>query len=191
MVKKLQRDSNKKEDRRIEEKANKNRNKLIIIGVIAAVVAAIAFVSYRLDTTRSDTYAVIDGIECDTTEYVTFHIHAHLDVFVDGKPAVVPAQIGIEDNTCLYWLHTHSPDGVIHMESPTEKQFTLGQFFDIWKSTGPGVTPTGDSPIIYVNGHVVTTDLKDTPLNAHDEIVLVYGNPPPNIPAFYQFPEGE
>jgi len=191
LVKKLQRDSNKKEERRIEEKANKNRNKLIVIGVIAAVVAAIAFVSYRLDNTKSDTYAVIDGIECNTTEYLVFHIHAHLDIFVDGKPVVVPAQIGIEDATCFYWLHTHSTDGIIHMESPAEKQFTLGQFFDIWKSTGLGVTPTGDSLIIYVNGQAVTTDLKNTPLNAHDEIALVYGNLPTKVPAFYQFPEGE
>jgi len=27
-------------------------------------------------------------------------------------------------------------------------------------------------------------------MSAHDEIVLVYGNVPQNMPSFYQFPEG-
>jgi len=80
---------------------------------------------------------------------------------------------------------------VIHIESPKERDFTLGQFFDIWRSTGKGIPPADKEPTIYVNGNQTTTKLNDTPLHAHDEIVLVYGNPPSRIPAFYQFPEGE
>ena len=33
---------------------------------------------------------------------------------------------------CIYWLHTHAPDGVIHIESPFERVYTLGNLFDIW-----------------------------------------------------------
>ena len=33
---------------------------------------------------------------------------------------------------CFYWLHTHTSDGVIHIESPTQRIYTLGQFFDEW-----------------------------------------------------------
>ena len=33
---------------------------------------------------------------------------------------------------CIYWLHTHAPDGVIHVESPTQRIYTLGDFFDEW-----------------------------------------------------------
>src|SRR5207245_8855790 len=99
----------------MEEKANKNRNKLIVIGVIAAVVAAIAFVSYRLDNTKSDTYAVIDGIECNTNEYLVFHIHAHLDIFVDGKPVVVQCHVGIEHAKCFFVLITLYIDCIFTM----------------------------------------------------------------------------
>jgi len=78
----------------------------------------------------------------------------------------------------------------MHIEAPHAQDFTLGQFLDIWKSTGSSAPPSGD-PIIYVNGQVVSTTLATTKLNAHDEVVLVYGNQqPPNIPSFYQFPEG-
>jgi len=173
-----------------EKLPRKAKNKITAIIIIAAIIATLAVVSYRLDNTKVSNFPLVDGIECDTTEYTVFHIHAHLDIFVNGHPITIPAFIGIEGNTCLYWLHTHTPDGVIHIESPKERGFTLGQFLGIWQSTSTGLPPN-EEPIIYVNGQAVTTILKDTPLHAHDEIALVYGNPPTNIPAFYQFPEGE
>jgi hypothetical protein len=188
MGKNKKEDSNKKNN--AEKRPNKIKNKIIAIAVIAVIVAILVFELPKLDNTRANNTALIDGIECDTTEYVTFHVHTHLDVFVDGHPLIVPALIGIEGNSCLYWLHTHATNGVIHIESPQERGFTLGQFFDIWQSTSTGMPPTGE-PIIYVNGQVATTSLKNTPLKAHDEIALVYGTPPTNIPSFYQFAEGE
>ena len=183
--------SNKKHD--TEKRPSKVKNKIIAIAIIAAIVTILAVIIYNLDhpNPKASNFPLVDAIECDITEYSVFHVHAHLDIFVDNHPLTVPAFIGIEDNTCLYWLHTHATNGVIHIESPQERGFTLGQFFDIWKSTSTGMPPTDREPIIYVNGQAVTTSLKDTPLHAHDEIALVYGNPPTNIPAFYQFPEGE
>ena len=188
MVKKKDESSNKKHD--TEKRPNKTKNKVIVIAIIAAIVAILAVVSYKLDNTKASDFPLVDGIECDTTEYTVFHVHAHLDIFVNGHPLIIPAYVGIESNKCLYWLHTHTPDGIIHIESPQERGFTIGQFFDIWQSTSTGL-PQNEEPIIYVNGQVVTTTLKDTPLHAHDEIVLVYGTPPTDIPSFYQFPEGE
>ena len=174
-----------------EKQPKKAKNKIIIIGIIAAIVATLAVVSYTLDNTKVNSFPLVDGIECDSVEYAVFHIHAHLDIFVNGHQLTIPAYVGIEDNTCLYWVHTHSTDGIIHIESPKQRGYTLGEFFDIWHSTNTGLPPADNEPIIYVNGQVVTTNLKDVPLNAHDEITLVYGNPPTNIPSFYQFPEGD
>jgi hypothetical protein len=161
-----------------------------VIGIIAAIIAGVAYVGYRMDQAPTSAAAVIDGVECNTQEYSVFHIHAHLDVFVDGQPYTIPAQIGINDNTCLYWLHTHATDGVIHIEAPQTKNFTLGQFVDIWKNTGSRPPPSGN-PSIFVNGQPVSGGLSDVQLNAHDEITLVYGTSPSVIPSFYQFPEGE
>jgi hypothetical protein len=91
----------------------------------------------------------IDGITCQVGEQVLFHIHAHLTIFVDGKPRRVPAGIGlapplevdetsagvfVAGATCFMWLHTHSADGIIHTESPVQRVYTLGNFFDIWGS---------------------------------------------------------
>lgn len=189
MVKKKD-ERHRKEQPETSVTSSKHRNKLIAIGIIAAIVAGLAYYGYKSDIgTVVTTFPLVDGIPCETKEYVTYHIHAHLDVFVDGHALTVPALIGIMDNTCLYWLHTHTADGIIHMESPHTQDFTLGQFIDMWRTTG-STKPPNIEPIIYVNGQVVSTKLADTKLNAHDEIVLVYGNPPPNIPSFYQFAEG-
>ena len=143
----------------------------------------------------------VDGIKCDEVEFTKFHIHAHLDIFVDGKPFTVPSQIGIDsEGRCLYWLHTHDDSGIIHIESPTDREFTIGNFIEIWKRT-LGTTVLFDSDLnetnsvvnAYVNGVEVpsNTDLTNIGINAYDEIALVIGPiQADNIPSEYQFEEG-
>jgi hypothetical protein len=186
MDKKINKDGDKKIP---DNKGSKNKNKLIAIIIIAAIGAGVAYYLHESDNTVDATYAVIDGIPCETQEYTTFHIHAHLDVFVNGQHITVPQYIGIMDNSCLYWLHTHDNTGIMHIESPQQTDFSLTQFLDIWKKTSTGAPPDGE-PIIFVNGQEVSTNLANTKLHAHDEIAIVYGTTPPNIPYFYQFPEG-
>lgn len=164
-----------------------NKNKFIVLGIVVIIIAAIIYLM-NANNTVDTSVSSIDGIPCETQEYSTFHVHAHLDVFVNDQHVGVPALIGIQ-NTCLYWLHTHTPDGVIHIESPKERDFTIGEFLDIWKSKGQAL-PT-ENPEIFINGNLISTKLNDTVMNAHDEIVLAYGNVPQNVPAFYNFPQGE
>ncbi len=38
----------------------------------------------------------------------------------------------IASGNCFYWLHTHAADGIIHIESPIHRIYTLGDFFDEW-----------------------------------------------------------
>ncbi|NHH97094.1 hypothetical protein DYY66_1363 [Candidatus Nitrosotalea sp. FS] len=47
-----------------------SRNKFIALGVIAAIIAGVAYVTYRSDSTVDANYASIDGIPCETQEYV-------------------------------------------------------------------------------------------------------------------------
>src|SRR5581483_8649942 len=65
----------------------------------------------------------VDGIQCNPSEQLLFHVHAHLDIIINGQYYLVPAQIGIT-NTCYYWLHTHDVSGIIHIESPVNRDFT-------------------------------------------------------------------
>ena len=72
-------------------------------------------------------------MSCDAQEGQRIHIHQHLVLLDHGKPVAIPASIGIPaGKRCIYWVHTHTPDGIIHIEAPLDRSFTLGDFFMIW-----------------------------------------------------------
>src|SRR6185369_5083876 len=86
------------------------------------------------------------------------HIHVHLDVLNDGQPVRVPANIGIDlAHGAISPLHTHDDTGVVHIESPVKRQFSLGEFFSEWgvslsANNIGGLRATGDKRVrVYVN----------------------------------------
>ncbi|GGO84930.1 hypothetical protein GCM10011584_03670 [Nocardioides phosphati] len=128
------------------------------------------------------------------------HIHAHLDVLVDGQPVSVPALIGIDESAHqISPLHTHDTSGVIHIESPKKADFSLGQFLTEWQVSvsqthlGGLDANKGNTLTVYVNGKEVSGDPAAIILHAHDEIALVYGPSTQRVgvPDSYDFPSGE
>src|SRR5471030_1649073 len=82
----------------------------------------------------------VGGISCDAQEGQRIHIHQHLVILDHGKAVSIPNNVGRPALLpCLYWLHTHTPDGIIHIEAPKERSFTLGDFFAVW---GQPITAT-------------------------------------------------
>jgi hypothetical protein len=101
----------------------------------------------------------IDGVGCNATEGAVEHVHAHLQIFNRGRVVEIPQGVGIAQSAgCLYWIHTHSADGYIHIESPVRRDFTLGQFFDIWgpelswTQAAGAAAPRGARLFVWVNG---------------------------------------
>jgi hypothetical protein len=134
-------------------------------------------------------------------EGTVLHIHQHLDVFVQGRRVVVPAGIGIDQyDRFISPLHTHDTSGVIHVESPSVRPFTLGEFFAVWGVRLRGGCIGGECPghgsvlRVYVDGRRVPGDPSRLVLAAHQEIVVSFGtrsqlqHPPP---VRYAFPAGE
>ncbi|HEX9034562.1 MAG TPA: hypothetical protein VF834_22180 [Streptosporangiaceae bacterium] len=143
--------------------------------------------------TASDaTGSKVDGIRCEATEQTLFHIHAHLAIFVNGAQRQIPALIGIPSgSSCLYWLHTHSADGIIHIESPVQHVFTLGDFFAEWgQPLGPNaVGPVSGRVTAIYNGKVYVGNPQDIPLTKHAQIQLEVGKPLV-APETVSFPNG-
>ena len=171
---------------------------IIFVGLVITCIIAIPPISLSFASSSSSSLT-IDGITCDKKEHFVSHIHTHLNIFMNGKEFVVPSNIGIIPDNCIYWLHTHDDTGVIHIESPDDRTFTLGQFFQIWGETFNNnqifdklVDNNTNTLNVYVNGKKVDskTDYRQIPLNGHDEIVIIYGKPPNSIPSNYKFPEG-
>jgi hypothetical protein len=140
----------------------------------------------------------VDGITCRTEadEVVKCHIHTYVSVYVNGHQQRLPAGIGITKPStiehynngpfydvglynCLYWLHTHVNDGVIHVEAPVKSSFTLGQFFDIWGRpiSATQVGPDRGAVTVFENGQRLSGDPRSTPLLAYGVIQIDVGSP--------------
>ncbi|SEP53340.1 hypothetical protein [Amycolatopsis saalfeldensis] len=140
------------------------------------------------------------GLPMLTAEGNVEHIHAHLDVRVDGQPVEVPPYLGIDQTRgSISPLHTHDTTGVIHIESPVKREFTLGELFSEWDvslsadNIGALHATDGKTLRVYVNGTLRGGNPAAITFNAHDEIVLIYGAPQPgeSVPSRYDFPAGD
>jgi hypothetical protein len=135
----------------------------------------------------------VDGIQCAPIEQLAYHIHAHLQVYVDGAPRQLPPGIGLVGpvaqqtpngafygaQKCYYWLHTHAADGIIHIESPTQRVYTLGDFFDEWGQplSASQVGPAVGKVTAFLNGKPWTKNPRAIPLKAHAVVQLNVGTP--------------
>jgi hypothetical protein len=155
------------------------------------------------------------GLAPETHEFVFLHVHAHLDVFVNGAPVVVPGGIGIdiEDPSvkrfkaadgsmgygginppcaapCISPLHTHFVDGVLHTEAKKSQFNTLGEFFTEWNVRLDARCVGGyckpAAPItIYVDGDAYAGDPRKITLEDQREIAIVIGSLPEKIPSSF------
>jgi hypothetical protein len=153
------------------------------------------------------------GLVPETHEYLTYHVHAHLDVFVNEQPVVVPAGIGVDisdpavhhakladgsdayggiappcKKPCISPLHTHDTSGVLHTESKTSTPNRLGQFFTEWNvkldaNCVGGYCKPDASILVYVNGKQYDGDPAQIDLTDRKEIAIVIGTPPAKIPS--------
>lgn len=176
---------------------------VVVVIVVAAMVGALAWLSrpnpYEPQAnfnSNGGTGQPIDGIKCATSEQLLFHIHAHLDIFANGRKVRVPSQIGIPGK-CIYWLHTHDSSGIIHVESPVQRTYTLGDFFDIWgaplsRNKVLSFDVSRSEPLrVYVDGKLYKGDPRKVPIKEHEEIALVIGKMKGKPPASYEFPPGD
>jgi hypothetical protein len=155
------------------------------------------------------------GLTPETHEFVFLHVHAHLDVFVNGNPVTVPAAIGInkqdpavkrivEPNglvaygginppcaqACISPLHTHDTTGILHTEAKKDQFNDLGEFFTEWnvrldRTCVGGYCKPAAPFTIYVDGNPFTGDPRTIQLQDRREIAIVIGTPPGKIPSSF------
>ncbi len=197
------------------------------IAVVLAILGTLFFIGMRNATSDTSTVAAPDltavsglgattappwSLPADTSAQVKAagmslgrmgtaeHYHAHLDVVVDGKPVGVLSDLGVDSQSgAMAAVHTHSNDGLIHVEAGTKGQpFTLGQLFTEWNvrltadQIGSLKSGGGKTLRAYVDGKEFSGNPALIRLAEHQEIALVYGAPNAarNIPKTYDFGSG-
>jgi hypothetical protein len=158
------------------------KNSACKIGIVAilsiTVIVVIGSVSQE-GTIRAQT---------DTTSMnpIVMHIHPQLTLHVGEKSLTVPAQIGIDPShwkdhaldefgmqsmpemnmSAMAPLHTHDNSGIIHVESTVNRNYTLGEFLNIW-----GLNIEGETINMTVNGEPLT-DIRNHLLGDGEQIKL-------------------
>ena len=145
---------------------------------------------------------IVDGVPCLVADLPEHHIHVHLAILYDGLDVAVPAGIGIGQPwgrdpsgfilraACFAWIHVHDASGVVHVLSPEEKSFALGQLFEVWgQPLGPDAAlGYHGSLVVLVNGVRFAGDPRTLMLSNLQNIVLELGTPPAvPPPALYNF----
>ncbi len=109
------------------------------------------------------------------------HIHPTLAITVNGQSLTIPGGIGItgtSTGTIVGSIHTHTANGVIHVESQGPK--TLGDFFALWgQPFGPDriltfLVDTGNGLTMTVNGQP-STSFGQLVFEDDQAIAIVYG----------------
>ena len=152
------------------------RNVILMLSLILIIV--IGYIGHEeLDAAQSDNMNV---------NPIIMHIHPQLSLLVNGTSFSVPAQIGIDpslwkdhsldefgmqsmlemDMSDMSPLHTHDNSGIVHVESTINRNYTLGEFLNIW-----GLNVDGKTIKMTVNGKPVA-DLRDHILRDGEQIKL-------------------
>src|ERR1700674_1132704 len=190
---------------------------IAVAGIL--LVFAIGLIIYFLANNKSTAPTVAAGIPCDQLEHTQLHYHAAVQIVYQGNVLAIPSNNGIVtdpvfgNTTCFYWLHVHAaiPD-VIHIESPPNETFTLGQFFTVWSrwsksSGGPNeplnathvstlTLPPDEKLVVYIDLQdgkvptVYTGDPTAIPLKSHEVITLEITPPAVTPPPSFTFTSG-
>jgi hypothetical protein len=144
----------------------KRRKQLLKFGVLMAV-AVVAF----------GIFVTIQAHQQGFGTDIVYHIHPNLTLILEGNPIPIPKNIGIDsplykDHSLDRYsmagmapIHTHGNSGVIHVESTTNRSYTLDEFLDIW---GPDFNDKAVQ--ITVNGRPVNG--LDYVLKDRDDIIM-------------------
>jgi len=174
----------------------------LILGVVGSAFWTVGLiVAVLVYTLNSNHPATTTAIPCDQLEHTNYHYHVALQIIDQGEPVAIPTDIG-RPLLCYYWLHMHaSTPGLIHIESPTDRAYTLGDFFDVWaqssktvkldsRHVGTITLTSGQSLVAFVNGQRFNGDPRGIVLVAHDVIQLEITPPLIDPPPAYTFPAG-
>ncbi len=149
-------------------------------GIAAVISLAVIYYILSLAGQNSQTCATAPATEIDVggDENVVYHIHPTLTITINGEEIVIPTHIGLNSGI-MRPLHTHDTSGEIHVESPCKRDFTLGDFFDVWGQNFNSTcimdscSDADHTLTMYVNG-IESTEYENLILKDKNEIEIVY-----------------
>jgi hypothetical protein len=113
----------------------------LVFLVIMAISRSIEFPSNDIEESQELVVYPENDVEDEARDLcvshdsdISMHIHPELSIYVNSTLVEIPSDIGITSD-CMKAVHTHDETGKIHLEYPTEHDFTLEDFFANWGET--------------------------------------------------------
>lgn len=148
----------------------KNNRVLLFVG--AAIVVVLALFIIPKFNGNANTYK--GSLDCLAPNLpLAIHWHPKLKISVDGQGEVIPANLGLNGD-CHLPLHTHDSTGVIHVEAQVARDYTLGEFMEVW---GKSLQRDGYTLEMTVDGQL-NAELGNLVLKDKQEIQLSYNLKP-------------
>jgi len=167
-----------------------------IIPAIIVIIVIVGAIYVESSTGTNTTTVLLAGslnfpFPCLGSESLFLHIHPYLRIVIDGKNVTIPGAIGIENalpegssnwgevysggsSSCFEPVHTHDSSGLIHIESPQNQNYTLGDFFNIWNQTYSYALFNGTKhPVVFTDNDI----LGFTTNSSYKLVLLVDGKP--------------
>jgi hypothetical protein len=191
----------------------------IVVGSILVVLTIVLIALIVINKKPAQLSPTVAGIPCDQLQHSQVHYHAALQIVYQGVVRNLRDDVGVQTDAtgagvkCYYWLHVHAADkNIIHIESPSSKTFTLGQFMDVWNSWSKAnggdpqlldathvstFTLTGDEQMkVYIDlgdgkgAQPYTGDPRKIQLKSHEVITIEITPPDVSPPPTFTFPAG-
>ncbi len=119
----------------------------LILGIGLILVLVLLFAIPRLKSKSGS--GISSGVPCLVPNIpLVQHIHPHLTILVDSANEAVPVNIGLY-GACERAIHTHDITGEIHVEAQDRREYSLGDFMNVWGETIPR---PGYTAVVTVDG---------------------------------------
>ena len=106
----------------------------VFVLIVVSVMAYVGLTRLNGSLSTPNVQSLPGGIPCDQLEHSQVHYHAALQIINQGNSVPIPTGVG-RTLACYYWLHMHTGEpGIIHVEAPADRTFTLGDFFAVWSA---------------------------------------------------------
>ncbi|MGZ3611464.1 MAG: hypothetical protein ACXVBU_15525 [Ktedonobacteraceae bacterium] len=204
----IRQERRREEQRRREEerlraaKAKRNFTIGAIVGGVLVLAIAVSVYFFFIapggnaqgQTSTNPSFPPVDSISCDNLEQTAIHYHVHVTIYINGSQVRIPQQVGIApDGSCFYWMHTHDTTGVVHIEAPQGRNFTLGNFFHIWGGQFPQLQyplqlEQSNGWQVYLDGQPYKGDFHNMVLKSHMVITLASQSPGIQPDTTYNWP---
>ena len=114
----------------LEEVRRKRRQRtlttiVIVVILVTVIVVAIVFIPRP----GANQVALPSYLDHCVTGSLVYHSHPNLVVTINGQGVVIPVTF---DGSCPQPIHTHTSDGVLHIETDQNQNYTVGDWFLLW-----------------------------------------------------------